>query len=145
MRRFFAALSLFAFALAGCDGNGATGVAIGGSGGVAGTYTLRTIATNTLPYTYLTSGADTYEVLDGTFTLADGGSYTRTQHERHTISGTANLLTFSDAGTFTLNGTTITITRSTSEQAVGSLSGSTLTFAGRALSGGPLLTMTFTR
>jgi hypothetical protein len=147
MRRLLSALSLLVLA-AGCDSPydptaGSSGVA------VPGAYVLRTVNGLTLPYTYSRSGADSYELLDDTFTLADS-TWTEVWHERHTVSGVVTTPTYSDAGTYTLNGTSIAFTSTTpgtiQSSFAGSVAGGTLYLPGQAVSsGGPVEAMVYTK
>lgn len=152
MRLFSAALSLFvALTIAACvpDGysvrSGGTPTSPGGSG-LAGTYTLRTINGQSLPFTYATNGADTYVLLDDAFTLSSSGAWTESWHERHTVSGVASEKAFSDAGTYT-SGTSMIVFTSTTPgtsqpRFEGSFSAGTLTMPG-GVAGGPVETMIY--
>src|SRR4051794_13338614 len=94
MRRSLVAATLLAL-VAGCTqgfpdapiGGGSTVAGGGGSNSLAGTYTLRTVNGLGLPYTYLTSGADRYEILDDVVTLTSAGGWTERWTERHTVGG----------------------------------------------------------
>jgi hypothetical protein len=114
-----------------CGGGDSTGPAAS----VAGTYTLQSMNGFPLPYILFQAGADTYEVLDDAIVLNDGGTWTETGHDRTTISGTATTSTLEDGGTYTLQGTALTLTSSSSGFITGSLNGTTITLTGPGLVG----------
>jgi hypothetical protein len=133
---------------AGCDSPYDPTSATGGGVSVPGTYVLRTVNGSTVPYTYAASGADTYELLDDTFTLGDS-TWTEVWHERHTVSGAVTTPAYSDAGTFTLSGTSIAFTSTTAgtmqPSFAGSVAGGTLYLPGVNAAGGPIEAMVYTK
>ena len=76
---------------------------------MTGTYTLRTVNSAPLPFVYQQVGADRYEVLDDAISLADAGTWTEIWHERWTEGGVASLKTFTDAGSYSRSGSTVTL------------------------------------
>ena len=77
---------------------------------VNGTYVLQTVNGSALPYTTTESGTTT-EILDGALTLFQGGTYSETGHSRRTVSGEVTNQTLSEAGSYELYGTSITLRR----------------------------------
>ena len=157
IRRLLAALTLLvALGVSGCirDVASVAGPGTKASGGtgtdIAGTYILRTVNGQSLPYTYRTAGADTYVLLDDAVTMTAAGQWNEVWHERQTISGVVSSKSFADAGTYAITGTRIvvTITSGSSSGAgtfEGTLSNGTLTLPGQASSGGPVETMIYTK
>jgi hypothetical protein len=155
MRRLVAAAVLLVLS-AGCT-QGFPDAPIGGGGSIgsggsnasiAGTYSLRTINGQPLPYTYRTSGADTYQVVSGTITLAADGTWTETQTERQTIGGVVTSPSFSDNGTYAVTGSAITFTSVASGTPLtsqGTIGSGQMTMQGQALSGGPIVPMTYSK
>jgi hypothetical protein len=125
MRRPVARLFVFAalVTLAACGSDSSTNA---GPVSVAGTYTLRTVNGAPLPYTWLQIGADKLEITADAVTLTEGGTWTESWTERSTESGKVTTSTSTDAGTYTLAGTVITLVSQESGTVVGSLNGGTL-------------------
>jgi hypothetical protein len=118
--------TLFIFALtalAACSGDSSTDP----NASVAGTYTLRTVNGSPLPYIILQSGANKYEITDDAISLTDGGTWTEIGHDRTTTNGQVTTSSITDAGTYTRNGTAITLNSPTNGPISGSVSGGTLT------------------
>jgi hypothetical protein len=139
MRRL-AFLAVLSLAVAGCirdDVSTRPPVSVS-SGSVGGTYTLRTVGGSPPPYTYAIQGADTYEVLSDAFVLtgsSTSGTFTETWQERRTIGGVVTTPTFTDNGTYTLNGTAIAFVGVSDPSFTGTLSGNTLTLTTQLASG----------
>lgn len=91
-----------------CNNDGLTG-----STTVNGKYTLRTVNGSALPYTISGSGANKTEILDDAITLYEGFTYSRSAHSRVTVNGTASDVTTSDAGSYSIFGTSVTLTSGT--------------------------------
>lgn len=91
-----------------CNNDGLTG-----STTVNGKYTLRTVNGSALPYTISGSGANKTEILDDGITLYEGFTYSRSAHSRVTVNGTASDVTTSDAGSYSIFGTSVTLTSGT--------------------------------
>lgn len=156
IRRLCTAFSLLlALAVSGCirDVASVAGPGTKASGGssadLAGTYILRTVNGQSLPYTYRTVGADTYVLLDDAVTMTAAGQWNEVWHERHTVGGVVSSKSFADAGTFTLTGTRIVVTIVSGSAGTGSYEGTysngTLTLPGQSSSGGPVETMIYTK
>ena len=156
IRRLSAALSLLlALTVSGCirDVAGVAGPGTKASGGtgtdIAGTYILRTVNGQSLPYTYRTEGADTYVLLDDAVTMTAAGQWNEVWHERHTVSGVVSSKSLADAGTYTITGTRIVVTIVSGSSGTGSYEGTysngTLTLPGQSSSGGPVETMIYTK
>lgn len=159
IRRLSAALSLLvALAVSGCirDVAGVAGpgtkvsgtTGSSGSSDIAGTYILRTVNGQPLPYVY-TSGTDTYSLLDDSFTLTSTGSWSEVWHEQHTIAGVTSNKAYADGGTYTVNtsGIAFKSTMAGSSQSWQSTySNGSLTMSGQATTGGgPAVTMVFAK
>lgn len=156
IRRLFAALTLLvALGMSGCvrDFASVAGPGTKASGGtgtdIAGTYVLRTVNGQSLPYTYRTAGADTYVLLDDAVTMTAAGQWNEVWHERQTVGGVVSSKSFADAGTYAITGTRIVVTIVSGSTGTGSFEGSysngTLTLPGQASSGGPVETMIYTK
>lgn len=128
MRKLFAVLAL-ALAAA-CGSDSATNV----QASIAGTYSLRTINGTPMPFILAQTGANKTEVTDDAITLNNGGTWTESGHYRTTTNGVATTSSVVDAGTYTLNGTAITLTSANTGVASGTVSGSTLTVVDQGLS-----------
>lgn len=119
---------LFAFALVffvGCNNDGLTG-----STTINGKYTLRTVNGSALPYTIAGSGTNKTEILDDAITLYEGFTYSRSAHSRVTVNGTASDVTTSDAGSYSIFGTSVTLTSGTGGAATLALiSGNSMTIS----------------
>ncbi|HYD53638.1 MAG TPA: hypothetical protein VEA99_13465 [Gemmatimonadaceae bacterium] len=108
MRRLLAsAVLVVGSLLAGCGGDDGSPTEPT-SGSIAGTYTLRTVNGNNLPFTILQVGADKIELMNETITVAEGGSFTQQGTVRLTESGTVTTESYADAGSYTRNGTSVT-------------------------------------
>ena len=121
MRRTLFCLALAA--LAACSGDSSTDP----NATIGGTYTLRTVNGSALPYIVAQSGANKYEITDDAITLTDAGSWTELWHDRTTTNGQVTTSANTDGGTYTRNGTAITLNSTTSGAISGSVSGGTLT------------------
>lgn len=125
MRRLLTALSLLALVTA-CGGDSSTDPI---SASVAGTYTLRTVNGSPMPYTVQQSGPFKYEITDDAYTLSDGGAWTEVWRDRTTSNGVVTTSENTDAGTYTRNGTAITLTSPNSGAVSGSVNGGTLSLS----------------
>ena len=120
MRRFSAVVL---FALAACGGSeGPTNPA---SASLAGSYTLRTVNGNHLPYT-LQSGTNSLTITADVLTVADGGTWSESGSYQQTVNGQTSSQTFSDGGSWDRSGPTVTFTSTNSNTAAygGSFTGS---------------------
>jgi hypothetical protein len=122
MRKSFAVTALLFFAACG----GSYGSSTVPSTSVAGTYTLRTVNGLALPYIVSQTGPSKVEVVDDAFTLNDSGTWTESGHRRNTVSGQVTTTATADAGSFTISGTTITMSSLTTGALYGSVASGTL-------------------
>ena len=120
MRRFVVLLAFAA--LAACGGDSSTSPAT-----VPGTYTLRSINGSPLPAILVQIGTFKYEVTADVIILNDGGTYTESGSDRTTENGVVTTSTFTDAGTYTLTGTAITLDSPQTGSISGAVSGGTMT------------------
>jgi hypothetical protein len=97
---------------------------------VAGTWTLQSINGTNLPFVIAQTGANKAEVMSDVVTAVASGSYTQMTQVRVTQNGQASMQSFSEAGSWTLNGSAASFRRN-SDGSVGtaSVSGNTLTLA----------------
>jgi hypothetical protein len=100
---------------------------------VGGSYSLRTINGSSLPYLVLQSGTYKYEIVDDAIVLTDAGTWTEIGHDRTTSNGQVSTDVVSDGGTFTRNGTAITLDSPASGSISGSVSNGTLTLADQGI------------
>jgi hypothetical protein len=119
-----ALLVVAAVALVACGKDSVLGV--GGSGSVAGSYTLRTINGNNLPVTVEQIGDDKTEVLSETMVLGDG-TFSLQGSIRVTEGGLTTTQPYANDGTFTQNGSAVILTFSSGARESGTASGGTLT------------------
>lgn len=125
MRRLLLALVL----AAACNGSDST--TPGAS--VAGTYTLQTVNGSPLPYTYLSSGPLQKAIVDDAITLTAAGTWTEQGDDRTTSNGVVTTSAVSDAGTYSVSGTTLSMASTANGAITGSLVGSTLTLNDQGL------------
>jgi hypothetical protein len=127
MRRVLALLILLA---------AASGIACGGDSGtnptqasLAGTWNLSTINGSPLPFT-VQAASPKIEVLNDQIIAAAGGTFTETGNYRFTNAGVVSTQPFTDAGTWTLNGTAVSFHfNSDGSTGTGTVSGNTFTVA----------------
>lgn len=94
---------------------------------LAGTWTLQSVNGSPLPFTISQSGTDKEELLSDVITASPNGTYTEVAQFRTTINGQSTVSTENDTGTFTLNGTAITVTGNLTGVNNGAVSGNTIT------------------
>lgn len=129
MRRFFL-IGLCLLAACGSDSSTAPQQSI------AGTWTLRTINGTSLPYIITQSGADKAELMSDAFTISGTGSFTQTSVIRYTTNGVATTQSSAEAGSYTINGTAVTLHfNSDGSTVTASWSGNTLTATAGGLVG----------
>ncbi|MDQ6633272.1 MAG: hypothetical protein M3Z10_00770 [Gemmatimonadota bacterium] len=121
MRRALFLLALAA--LAACSGDSGTDP----NASIAGSYSLRTVNGSPLPYIVAQSGSNKYEITDDAISLNDAGTWSELWHDRTTTNGQVTTSANTDGGTYTRNGTAITLNSTTSGAISGSVSGGTLT------------------
>lgn len=127
LRRTFRPALVAALVLVGaaCGGDG-TGP---DEGSVVGSYTLRTINGQSLPYTTLSAGVNRAEVLSSSLSLNPDGTFREERSVRRTHAGVS--VTEADAkfGTYTSTGAGLTFRATTGTQASGTRGGGSITFA----------------
>lgn len=104
---------------------------IEGSSTTTGLYTLRTVNGAPLPATIAGTGPNRTEIVDASYRLQTGFTYTGTETRRVFVNGTPTTETLALVGTYGFYGTSITLTRSTPvgpETRQGVVSANTLTF-----------------
>lgn len=121
MRRFLLAMVVLLMAC----GNDATGPTMAS---VAGVWHLTTVAGAPLPYLLDQEGADKLELTSDVFTTTASGTFTQLTMIKTTISGQVTTDAIPDAGSYSLNGNTITINfQSDGSSVTGTISDNTLT------------------
>jgi hypothetical protein len=121
MRRL---LPFIFLAIAACSTDSTTGP----TGSIAGTWTLQTVNGFSLPFTIEQTVTDKVELLSDVIVISGTGSFTQTATVRTTTNGAATTQSAADAGTYTLNGTAITLHfNSDGSTGTGSWSGNTIT------------------
>lgn len=115
---------VLAFVLAACGSDSSTGPS-----GVVGTWSLQTVNGSALPFVVGQSGENKSELLADTIKLASAGGFIESSSFRTTLNGVVTLQTVADTGTYTLSGSTLTLSSTTSAGASGSgtVSGNTIT------------------
>jgi hypothetical protein len=127
MKRAWVVIAAVLFAA--CDGG------VVGASATAGTYPLRTINGESLPYTISGSGANKTEVIDDKFILYEGNTYQESGTMRVTVNGTASTVAISETGSYATLGTSMTFTNSPgTRQRVAIGDGSKITFVENGLS-----------
>jgi hypothetical protein len=76
---------------------------------LAGTWTLQSINGGPLPATVTQTATDKLEVLSDVVNVSANGTYTETLQFRETLNGVSTTSTSTDAGTYTVNGTSVTL------------------------------------
>jgi hypothetical protein len=118
-----------AISVAGCD-SGVTGASA-----TTGTYQLRTINGQSLPYAISGSGSNKTEIVDDKFILYEGNTYQESGTMRVTVNGTASTTAISETGSYGTLGTSMTFTNSAgTRQRVAIGDGSKITFVENGLS-----------
>lgn len=100
------ALLLVPMMIACSDDDDATGI----TADMAGTYTLRTINGQNLPFTVINQPGHTLEVTADQYVLNADGTFNSTVSFRETENGTVTTSTDSYSGTWQRSGSTITLT-----------------------------------
>ena len=120
MRRIVALLTLTVLAACGGDSTAA-------SASVVGTWNLSTV--NGAPLPFVTQAANPkVEILSDQYVISTNGTFTETTNVRFTQGTSVTSSTGSDAGTYTVNGSSVSLRINGDVTAVtGSFSGNTLT------------------
>ena len=118
------AFIVLAFVLAACAGDSSTAPS-----SVVGTWGLQTVNGAALPFVVGQAGASKSELLADTIKLASGGGFIESSSFRTTFNGVVALQTIADTGTYTLSGSSLTLSSTTSAGSSGSgtVSGNTIT------------------
>ena len=90
---------------------------------LAGVWTLVTVDGATLPVVLVRFGSDRVELVSVDLTLAADGTATEVAQSRLTTGGSTETDTTTEAGTFTLDGTTIELVGDNGTRRTGTLSG----------------------
>lgn len=123
--RYLLAVLAFSSVVA-CGGSDAATTPLAPS--AIGAWTLSTINGTALPFTLMASGGNKSEAIGSTLTIVQGGSYTATFIVRNTTNGQQSTQSSSQAGTYVVNGTAISLrTNSDGTVVSGSVSGNSLT------------------
>jgi hypothetical protein len=137
MHRRTAIAIIAAVCLSACGGgDSGTGPTTGTA--VAGSYSLKTVNGSPLPYTIIAQGTSKLEITADVITLtangSSSGSVSQLSTLRNTQNGQATTSTQTDAGTYTLNGSAISIKWSSDGSiSTGSLSGNSMTITDQGL------------
>lgn len=105
-----------------------------GPSGVAGTYTLRTVNDQALPYTLYEDESYKIEIMASELTINSGGTWRETATFRETELGTPATSTQTVTGTYTRTGNTIVLADADSDTITGTIQGDgALVIAGNGL------------
>ena len=107
--------------LVGCD-SGVTGITT-----VTGNWSLRSVNGSSLPYTISGSGVNKTEIVDDVYTLFEGFTFSETIHRRVTTNGQESTITVNETGSYSLFGTSVTITHNSGAVRRGLIEGNTMT------------------
>jgi hypothetical protein len=89
---------------------------------LAGTWSLQSVYGNPLPVTLSQTSNDKLELLSDVVTASANGTYSESLQFRETLNGVATTSTSTDAGTFSLNGTAVTLSSNQLGNSFGALS-----------------------
>ena len=129
IRRAFVRLAIAAalsLPFAACGGDGGTGL----QSELSGTYTLRTVNGQPLPFVAYQDATDKIELLGDEFQFS-ADSFTESVDVRYTERGVVTTDTFEDSGRYTLDGNALTVTYdSDGSSLTGAVNGNTFTLTG---------------
>jgi hypothetical protein len=94
---------------------------------IAGTWNLTSVNGVALPFTISQTANDKVELTGDVITATATGTYTELFQFRETLNGTVTTSSEPDNGTYTLNGTALTLNSATSQSITGAVSGNTFT------------------
>lgn len=126
MRRtaFVATMILAVLSAAGCA-NDSTSPA---TQSIAGSWTLQSVNGSSMPFIVAQTGTNKTELLSDVIAISGTGSFTQTTSVRTTTNGVPTTQSVADAGSYTLNGSAITLHfNSDGSTGTGSWSGNTIT------------------
>ena len=95
--------------IAACGGESPSGPGSSDTSPV-GSFAIATVNAKPLPFTMFSDTNYLYEVTSGSLALTSDGKYQNVMHFRQTIPGNVSLFVDSTAGTWVLNGSTVTLT-----------------------------------
>lgn len=110
---------------AACGGNTATGP---DEDSIVGSYTLRTINGQNLPYTTLSGGVNSAEVLSSSLSLNTDGTFREERSVRRTHAGVSVTEAEMQFGTYTSTSSGVTFLTTTGAQVSGTRGGGSITF-----------------
>ena len=117
-------LALIALAVLACGGDSTAPT----NASVAGTWSLRSINGSALPFVVFQDATSKEELTSDVFTFTSSGTFTEHTTIRETLSSQVTTTDQTDDGTYTLNGTAITVHfNSDGSNMTGSVSGNTIT------------------
>ena len=102
-------------------------------GSIVGSYTLRTINGQNLPFTTLSSGLNKAEVLSSSLSLNTDGTFREERSVRRTHSGVPVTEPETKFGTYTSTSSGVTFRATTGAQVSGTRSGGSITFVDEGL------------
>jgi hypothetical protein len=121
-----------ALTLAGCGGD--SGPTTPTNASIAGTWNLQTVNGAPLPFLFFQAGTSKQEITADQFTFTSSGGFTQITTLRNTDNGQVSTETDTDAGTYSLNGTAITVTfNSDGSSSTAAVSGNTMTVSEEGL------------
>lgn len=97
-------------------------------GTIIGSYTLRTINGQNLPYTTLSSGVNKAEVLSSSLSVNTDGTFREERSVRRTHSGVSITEAEMKFGTYTSTGSGVTFRATTGDEVSGTRSGGSIRF-----------------
>lgn len=100
---------------------------------ITGSYTLRTINGQNLPYTTLSAGVNKAEVLSSSLSLNTDGTYREERSMRRTHAGVAMTEPETKFGTYTSTGSVVTFKATTGAQVSATRGGGSITFVEEGL------------
>lgn len=125
MRRMLAIVCITATVLlGGCDSDGTTGPA---QNAVSGTWNLQTV--NGAPLPFVTQSTPKIELTSDQLVVSGNGTFTQASQVRITSGSSVTTENRSDAGTYSLSGTSATFIFNGGTTGAGTVSGNTLTVA----------------
>ena len=102
-------------------------------GSIAGSYTLRTINGQNLPYTTLSAGVNKAEVLSSSLSLDADGTFREERSVRRTHSGVSVTEPEMKFGTYTTTSSGVTFRATTGAEVSGTRGGGSITFVEEGL------------